>query len=144
MMNLKRGQELQERIAKETIALLMLTEASVDSEKYETAVSLAGKVWSIPEAETQRWLNAIAAERDGVRKGVHVYPEEELPINASGTETLNTIWDLFETAVHLSGEPDRVTLFELAEELAETQNLLDWIEKTPAERDEWKMNAPAM
>ena len=41
----------------------------------------------------------------------HVLPEGELPMNATGMETLDNVWDLFETAVlmdssrhHLTGQ----------------------------------------
>ena len=49
-------------------------------------------------------------------------------------ETLKNIWGLFETAVQLNSAKERLTLYDLARELEETQNLLDWIEKTPAEQ----------
>ena len=45
------------------------------------------------------------------------------------------IWDLFETAVQLDDREQREALFRLASELAETQNLLDWILKTPEEQE---------
>lgn len=56
-------------------------------------------------------------------------------MNASGMETLDNVWDLFETAVRLDNWEQRAAMFKLADELAECQNLLDWIEKTPAERE---------
>ena len=143
-MNLERGRKLQERVAKEAIALLTLSGTPADTAKHEQAVSLSGKVWDIPEEETKKWLDAIARERVCAETGSeeHVYPEGELPIIASGMETLDAVWDLFETSIHLNGEQERTALFDLANELAEAQNLLDWIEKTPAEKDAWKA-APA-
>ena len=65
----------------------------------------------------------------------HVLPEEELPMNATGMETLDNVWDLFETAVQKDSREQRTAMFKLAGELAECQNLLDWIEKTPAEQE---------
>ena len=56
-------------------------------------------------------------------------------MNATGMETLDNVWDLFETAVQTDSREQRTALFNLASELAECQNLLDWIEKTPAERE---------
>ena len=44
--------------------------------------------------------------------------------------TLDAIWDLFETSVHLNDEQERAALFDLADELAETRDLPDWSEKT--------------
>ena len=65
----------------------------------------------------------------------HVLPEEKLPMNATGMETLDNVWDLFETAVQMDSREQRTAMFRLANELAECQNLLDWIEKTAAERE---------
>ena len=59
----------------------------------------------------------------------YVLPESDLSMDASGTETLNNIRDLFETAIQLAA------LFRLATELAEVQNLLDRIEQTPEGKD---------
>ena len=62
---------------------------------------------------------------------------EELPMNASGLETLDNIWDLFETTLRADSAYARTRLFEMAKWLEESQNLLDWIEKTPAEKQAW-------
>ena len=56
-------------------------------------------------------------------------------MNATGMETLDNVWDLFESAVQMDSQEQRTAMFKLANELAECQNLLDWIEKTPAERE---------
>ncbi|MFR7637695.1 MAG: hypothetical protein ACLUYZ_10215 [Lachnospiraceae bacterium] len=55
-------------------------------------------------------------------------------MNASGLETLDNIWDLFETALRVNSLYARTKLFEMAKWLEESQNPLDWIEKTPAEK----------
>ena len=72
----------------------------------------------------------------------HVLPEEELPMNASGLETLDNIWDLFETTLRADSAYARTRLFEMAKWLEESQNLLDWIEKTPAEKQAWMEQHP--
>ncbi len=56
-------------------------------------------------------------------------------MNATGMETLDNIWGLFETAVAVDDQEQRTALLNLAQELAECQNLLDWIEKSPAEKE---------
>ena len=76
-----------------------------------------------------------AAEKNGTV--THVLPEEELPMNASGLETLDNIWDLFETSLRVDSPYARTRLFEMAKWLEESQNLLDWIEKTSAEKQAW-------
>ena len=47
------------------------------------------------------------------------------------------IWDLFETTLRADSAYARTCLFEMAKWLEESQNLLDWIEKTPAEKQAW-------
>ena len=56
---------------------------------------------------------------------------------SGGLETLDNIWDLFETTLRADSAYARTRLFEMAKWLEESQNLLDWIEKTPAEKQAW-------
>ena len=63
----------------------------------------------------------------------HILPETELPMNATGAETLENVWALFETAIQLDTRREREALFDLAGELAECQNLTDWLKETPGE-----------
>ena len=63
-------------------------------------------------------------------------------MNASGTETLDNVWALFETAIRLDRLKDRKLLYCLAGELAESQNLADWVERAPME--EAKEHEPGM
>ena len=65
----------------------------------------------------------------------YVLPESDLSMDASGTETLNNIRDLFETSIQPEDREQLAALFRLATELAEVQNLLDRIEQTPEEKD---------
>jgi len=130
-MNMERAQEFQEKMTKETVALLELIGDDADTSKWLHGISLIGTAWGIPTADTERRMGVITQARS--QKGV--YPEEELPINATGMETLDNIWDLFESATRLKTKEDRIALFQLATELAECHNLLDWIEKTPAEQE---------
>ena len=54
-------------------------------------------------------------------------------MNASGTETLERIWGLFETSLRLRSEEKRTALYKMARWLEESQNLEDWIVKTQEE-----------
>lgn len=45
------------------------------------------------------------------------------------------MWNLFETAVQMDSRELYTAMLKLAGELAEFQNLLNWIEKTAAERE---------
>ena len=85
-------------------------------------------------------LALIEHERLAIQKagegGVvqHILPEEELPMHATGTETLDNVWDLFETSLRTESTKGRTVLYNMARTLEETQNLLDWIEKTDVEK----------
>ena len=68
----------------------------------------------------------------------HVWTEGEVPLNLSGLETLNMIWDLFETAVRMENVSDRQEMLAFAKWMEESQNLLDWIKLTREEQEEWK------
>ncbi len=113
---------------------------SISVDQYEQAVTLIGQAWALPSETTEENLGLLRQERDVLRRiaagetAGHVLPEAELPMNASGMETLDNVWDLFETAVRLDSQEQRAAMFKLANELAESQNLLDWIEKTPEEK----------
>lgn len=58
-------------------------------------------------------------------------------MNTSSVNSGNNIWDLFETSLRVDSPYARTRLFEMAKWLEESQNLLDWIEKTPAEKQAW-------
>ena len=149
-MTTERAQEFQMRITEEALALMIIhgesvsdapSEEDISLAHYEEAVTLIGKAWGLPAEATAENLGLIQREKDVLRRIAagenvnHILPEEELPRNASGMETLDNVWDLFETAVRLDNWEQRAAMFKLADELAECQNLLDWIEKTPAERE---------
>ena len=149
-MTTERAKELQVRITKEALALMVIhgecvstapSEEDVSVTHFEEAITLIGKAWSLPAEATSENLGLIQREKDVLRRIAagenvsHVLPESELPINASGMETLDNVWDLFETAVQMDSREQRTAMFKLASELAECQNLLDWIEKTAEERE---------
>lgn len=142
-MTIDTAKELQMNIAKEGLALLVLHPTS-DVQFYRECISHIGTAWDIPVGDTQEVISLLDRELDAIHTAgedgtvVHVLPEEELPMNASGLETLDNIWDLFETALRVNSPYARTKLFEMAKWLEESQNLLDWIEKTPAEKQAWK------
>lgn len=140
-MDKERALELQRRISEEAIASLSINGNWIKTDDYERAIILTGAAWGLDPKSAAERLELIVRERAAVQNATdleavqHVLPESDLPINASGMETLDTIWDLFETAVQLDDREQREALFRLASELAETQNLLDWILKTPEEQE---------
>ena len=106
-MTKERAYELQGIIAKEAIALLLIHGPSVDVTPYQKVVMLIGSVWGLPAASTQQRLDLIsqeenaAAEPANPAETVHAMERKDLPINASGIETMDNIWGLFETADHV-------------------------------------------
>ena len=138
-MNTEAAMELQMRLAKEALAMLVI-HPTFDVQLYRESIMEIGEAWELPADATLEALALIEHERLAIQKagegGVvqHILPEEELPMNASGMETLDNIWDLFETALHTENLRERMKLFEMAKWLEESQNLLDWIEKTDEEK----------
>ena len=121
-------------LAKDALALLMLHE-ELDVRLHRECIELIGEAWDIPAEEQREPLALLEEEQVSLRTGEgHVLLEEELPMNASGTETLERIWGLFETSLRLRSEKKRTALYEMARWLEESQNLEDWIMKTRGEQ----------
>ena len=116
-MDQSRARELQEKLALEAAAMLSLAGSGAETAPYEQAVSLIGKAWRLTAEETSEQL-----------------------LNWSGLESIEVLEDLFETSTLLETAPERRSLFDMAMLLIETQNLLDWIEKTDAEKEELIQN----
>lgn len=133
--------KLQERIAKEAAALLSLGGTAADTHLHERAIPLIGAAWGLPEETAAAQLALIREERNAVRRlesgeeAKHVLPEEEMLYNASGMETLELVWELFETALCLPAYEQRKAMFDTADELAAALGLYDWIEKAEGEED---------
>ena len=125
---------MQMALAKDALALLMLHE-ELDVRLHRECIELIGEAWDIPAEEQREPLALLEEEQVSLRTGEgHVLLEEELPMNASGTETLERIWGLFETSLRLRSEKKRTALYEMARWLEESQNLEDWIMKTQGEQ----------
>lgn len=123
------------------LELDMLYGTAVDVTPYRKAVTQVGTAWGLPIPDTQRWLDLIRQEEIAVTQAAepekvnHVMEEKDLPINASGLQTLDNIWGLFETAVKLNSADGRREMYALARELSECQNLTDWIIKSQTENE---------
>ena len=93
--------------------------------------------------DTQEVTSLLDRELDAIQAtgesgtATHLLPEDELPIHATGLETLDNIWDLFETSLRMDSMQARTKMFEMAKWLEESQNLLDWIEQAPKEKQAW-------
>lgn len=99
-MTIDNAKELQMNIAKEGLALLVL-HPTADVQLHRECISHIGTVWGIPVSDTQEVASLLEREQAAILAAgengtvTHVLPEEELPMNASGLETLDNIWDLF-------------------------------------------------
>ena len=133
---------LQMNIAKEGLALLMF-HPSFNVQPHRECIFLIGTAWDIPVGDTQEVISLLDRELDAIRAAgeggtvAHVLPEDELPMNATGLETLDNIWDLFETSLRMDSMQARTKMFEMAKCLEDSQNLLDWIVQAPKEKLAW-------
>ena len=135
-MDQSRARELQEKLS--------LAGSGAETAPYEQAVSLIGKAWRLTAEETSEQLALIEQEKAVMGRIENGEPAEhirqELLLNWSGLESIEVLEDLFETSTLLETAPERRSLFDMAMLLIETQNLLDWIEKTDAEKEELIQN----
>ena len=143
-MDQTRARELQEKLALEAAAMLSLAGSGAETVSYEQAVSLIGKAWRLTAEETSEQLALIEQEKavmsriENGESAEHI--RQELLLNWSGLESIEVLEGLFETSTLLETAPERRSLFDMAMLLIETQNLLDWIEKTDAEKEELMQN----
>ena len=143
-MDQTRARELQEKLALEAAAMLSLAGSGAETAPYEQAVSLIGKAWRLTAEETSEQLALIEQEKavmgriENGESAEHI--RQELLLNWSGLESIEVLEGLFETSTLLETAPERRSLFDMAMLLIETQNLLDWIEKTEAEKEKLIQN----
>jgi hypothetical protein len=131
-MTLEQAQELQMNVAKEAVALMVLFGSDAQVQGYEDSVVQIGKVWNIPQEQTEECTKLLQAEKEAIElpeKRDDVLPESKLPINISGWEVMRRIWGLFETAIQMDSKRDREKMQALAVEIAEIHSLEDWFEK---------------
>ena len=94
-MNTEAAMELQMRLAKEALAMLVI-HPTFDVQLYRESIMEIGEARELPADATLEALALIEHERLAIQKagegGVvqHILPEEELPMHATGTETLDT------------------------------------------------------
>ena len=112
-MNTELARDLQYRITKEALAMLVIHGSAAETKDYERAIILIGSAWGLDPQNAVSHLELITREKEAARGTAE--PEE--------------------TAIQLESRDHREALFRLASKLMETQNLLDWIEKTPEEQE---------
>ena len=137
------AKELQEYLAKEAIDTLVWHGSEAQTEIFTESIRILGTAWKLSGEDTERLIELIeqekqivAAEKKVPDDPAHVLPLSELPKRVSGKETLENIWMLFETATMLENRAERVAMLNMARYLEEYENLLDWVNTTPEERQE--------
>lgn len=140
-MDANRARELQKSVATEVISLVNVFGNAADTRLHEQSIGLIGKAWKLPDEVTGEQLALIQREKEIMNtvgedeKADHIRKGENLRHCWTGMETLDAYEDLFATSLRLGSYAERKALFDMASELTECQNLLDWIEKTPAEKE---------
>ena len=135
---------LQQQVHAHHVDACAVAGSGAETAPYEQAVSLIGKAWRLTAEETSEQLALIEQEKavmgriENGESAEHI--RQELLLNWSGLESIEVLEDLFETSTLLETAPERRSLFDMAMLLIETQNLLDWIEKTDAEKEELIQN----
>lgn len=118
---------LQERIAREAIALMRACESEMDCTGYEEAVTLIGKAWDLPDGSAQQQIEQIRHEkrryREAGERSEDLLKETELPMNASASETLQNMRELLATSLRLNSKTEHTKICEIAMLLADTQNV---------------------
>lgn len=118
---------LQERIAREAIALMRACESEMDCTEYEEAITLIGQAWDLLDGSAQQQIEQIRHEKRRYRetgeRSEDLLKETELPMNASASETLQNMRELLATLLRLESKADRTKMCELAMLLTDTQNL---------------------
>ncbi len=105
-MNSTQATKLQEQITKEALALLSIGGTEIDVSQHEQVIRLTGTAWRLSSEDTDAMLDLIQQEKMVMQKleageqATHIaLNDEELLINWSGMETLETVEDLFETSL---------------------------------------------
>ena len=104
---------LQDKLVQEAAAMIALAGSETKVEEYEQAIKLVGKAWGSDQSEVDKWLNLIQQERTAAAAAAngmpanHIMPERDLLLNWTGTECIDVMEALFETAVQLNEKDDR-------------------------------------
>ena len=88
-MNTELARDLQYRITKEALAMLVIHGSAAETKDYERAIILIGSAWGLDPQNAVSHLELITREKEAARGTAepeetrHVLPESELPMNAA-------------------------------------------------------------
>ena len=135
-MTIENAKVLQERLADEAIAQVQVQGGKELADTCIHSISIVGKAWGIPADETAN--RQTRAQEEQTRRVGDVGAREDAA--DSGTrpsapdmakKAMQTVWDLFETALDLDDDADRYKLFDTAHALAEVYLPPDWLGSKP-------------
>lgn len=146
-MNQENARELQGFMARDALNLLCISGAGAETELHKRSITLLGKAWQLPQDATDSCLALIRQGEELAAQNPEDHetrtkliselsPDEDVFRGASGRQTLDMIMDMFETAAALEHTEERNVMLNAARYLEESQNILDWIVKSQAEKQE--------
>ena len=135
-MTIENAKVLQERLADEAIAQVQVQGSKELADACIHSIGIVGKAWGIPADETAN--RQAHAQEEQTRRVGDVGAREAAA--DSGTrhsapdmakKAVQTVWELFETALDLDDDADRYKLFDTAHALAEVYLPPDWLGSKP-------------
>ncbi len=136
-MTIENAKVLQERLAEEAAAQVQVQGSKeLADDACIHSIGIARKAWGIPADETAN-RQTRALEEQTPRVG-GVGTREDAADSSTrhsapdmAKKAMQTVWDLFETALDLDDDADRYKLFDTAHALAEVYLPPDWLGSKP-------------
>ena len=135
-MTIENARVLQEQLANEAIVQQQKNGSRELADDCIQSIAIVGKAWGIPADETAnrqthaqeeqtRRVGDVGAREDAADSGTrHSAPD-------MAKKAVQTVWELFETALDLDDDADRYKLFDTAHALAEVYLPPDWLGSKP-------------
>ena len=135
-MTIENAKVLQERLADEAIAQVQVQGGKELADACIHSIGIVGKAWGIPADETANRqtraleeqtprVGGVGAREDAADSGTRPSAPD------MAKKAMQTVWDLFETALDLDDDADRYKLFDTAHALAEVYLPPDWLGSKP-------------
>ena len=95
----------------------------------EAGVGLIAKAWGLPQGNWESAAFLIQRQKALMAAGASeaALPDDQLLEHYDGRMLSELLWGLFETAIRLENEQDRLTVYQLALMLADTLDFDEWI-----------------
>lgn len=130
-MEKEKGMDLQQSIAKEALAMLVLGCGKDGVAKHEQAIQLIGAACNAPEEATSKLLGIIQQGKETPEKikteEIALEDNKDVMANWTAYDTFWVLMDLFQASTGMASQEERTTLYSLAEEIIGTQNFEEWL-----------------